>query len=332
MSDLLSVYWNTGGQAVLEPAGTYAYAASGLPGEAGPAAPRDYFRSSAAHNGPVLPGHDPLGTPRGRFRGADSGTRVITRTRVLEGVLAWAEGELEANGPLSGWRRGVLRLPGHHTLVYDRPPETAEAVGLACHWQFAPEVVVESRPGRHLAMTLPGMSGFFATSRGIATIDVVRGRREPPAGWVSRRYGQVQAAPQAICRLEPGADAVAFAFGHSDGEDFPEVEVLAADTDGLAVMLQRRNLREYAVFGRFAGEVVGSTQSLEFDGQALWLTFRGEHCLQVRALGLHLLSSPALGLELGRSAPLQESTGWTCIAIEAGEGGLCGHWEPLGHG
>src|SRR3546814_10851379 len=61
MSDLLSVYWTAQGRRVLEPAGTYSYAAIAPPPRGGPDSPRRYFRSPAAHNGPVLRGHDPPG-------------------------------------------------------------------------------------------------------------------------------------------------------------------------------------------------------------------------------------------------------------------------------
>src|SRR5690606_37413522 len=118
-SDLLTVYWNTGGKPVLEPTGTYSYAING-PATEGPPLPRRYFRSPAAHNGLLLYGHDPLGASQSRFRHYDSGARVETRWRALAEVLAWAEGRLEEAGPLNGWRRGVLRLPGRYTLVYDR--------------------------------------------------------------------------------------------------------------------------------------------------------------------------------------------------------------------
>src|SRR3546814_4806707 len=80
----------------------------------------------AAHNGPVLRGHDPLGVALGRFRGSEAGARVTTRWRSFEGTAIWAEGRLEEAGGLNGWRRGVLRVAGWPTLVYDRPP------GLPC--------------------------------------------------------------------------------------------------------------------------------------------------------------------------------------------------------
>ena len=332
MSDLLSVYWSVGGQPVLEPAGTYSYAATDpLPGGC-PEAPRDYFRSPSAHNGPVLRGHDPLGQPKGRFRTIDSGARATTRWRALEGVLAWAEGRLEEAGPLNGWRRGVLRLPGRYALVYDRLPALPEGEELACHWQFAPEAVVAVRSSRQVAASLCGLSAYLCASEGVAAADSVKGRQSPAAGWVSRRYGQLEAAPQVICRLRPGASAVAFVIGHiGSGEAPPQVEVPAVGADGLAVVVRQGDSQGIAIFGRFCGALEGGSLDIDFDGEVLWLGLRGDRCVEARALGLHRLSSEALGLELADVGEQRDPAGWRRLAVGSDSGGLCGHWSAASH-
>lgn len=334
MADLLSVYWRTAGQAVLEPAGTYSYAAAGSPAGGGPSAPRDYFRSPAAHNGPVLRGHDPLGAPGGRFRSADSGARAATRWQALEGVAGWAEARLEEAGPLNGWRRGVLRIPGRHSLVYDRLPPLAPDADLACHWQFAPEAVLALRSARQVAATLGGLSTHLCASEGVAAIDCVKGRSSPAAGWLSRRYGQLEAAPQLICRLQPGARAVAFALGR--GDRLPEVAVALAGDDGLAVVLQDGASCAVAVFGNFSGELSGSGAlggvAVDFAGDALWLAFAGGRCSEIRALGLQRFAAESLGIALSAAEPLAMPAGWRRLAADASGGGLSGRWAAAPHG
>lgn len=326
MSNLLSVYWNSGGRPVLEPAGTYSYAVDGLPAEGGPSHPRAYFRGPAAHNGPVLPGHDPLGHSQGRFRNYDSGARVVTAWRSLDKVMAWAEARLQEPGPLSGWRRGVLRLPGRYTLIYDRiPPLPAEA-DLACHWQFAPEAAVTLHPGRRALAELPSLSVYLGASEGVEAMSCVCGQPLPPAGWVSRRYGQVQAAPQLICRVSPQSKAVAFLIGRRHGEEAPAVEVAVAGEEGLAVTLRQGDTSVVCLFGRFSGRIEHIPAHLDFDGDALWLAFAGDSCRELRTLGLRRFASSCLGLELTAAEPQQPQSGWLCLEAAPAAAGLSGRW------
>lgn len=326
MSDLLSVYWNSGGKAVLEPAGTYSYAADGPPAGCSPAAPRAHFRGPAAHNGPVLHEHDPLGRPQGRFRNYDSGARAVTGWRSLEDVLAWAEARLEEPGPLNGWRRGVLQVPGRYTVIYDRVPALPAGADLACHWQFAPECAVVLRSERQAVAALPGVSAYLCASRAVTAMDCARGRQAPAAGWVSRRYGKLQAAPQLICHVAPEGGAVAFIIGRCDSAGLPAVDVLATGDEGSVVALSQGGMSAVCVFGRFVGLLQDRALHLDFDGQALWLAFAGDSCGEVRTLGLRHFASSSLGLELTAAGPQREQAGFRCLVSTTGAGGLCGRW------
>src|SRR3546814_17995203 len=77
-----------------------------------------------------------------------------------EGTAIWAEGRLEEAGGLNGWRRGVLRVAGWPTLVYDRPPGLPCDAEVACHWQLAPEAVVARRAARQVTADLGGVSAY----------------------------------------------------------------------------------------------------------------------------------------------------------------------------
>lgn len=328
MSDLLSVYWNTGGRAVLEPAGTYSYAAGGSSADGGPAAPRSYFRSPSAHNGPVLSGHDPLGAPRGRFRNYDSGARAVTRLLDLENVLLWTEGRLEERGALNGWQRGVLRVPGHFVLIYDRVPDLPDNADLACHWQFAPEAALSLSSPRQVAATLEGASFYLCASESIAGIDVAEGRQAPAAGWVSRRYGELEPAPQVICRLQRGSRAAAFAIGAAGNRPLPEVEVLAVSEEGTVIGLRQGEATAICVLGGTKVLLQERGLDIDFDGEVLWLSFTKGRCGEMRTLGMRRVASESLALSLTGTKGTRDCAGWHCTVAEATSDRLSGLWVP----
>jgi hypothetical protein len=327
MSDLLTVYWNAAGRPLLEPAGTYSYATGSTGARAGPVPARNYFRGPAAHNGVVLRGHDPLGEATTRFRESDNGARVATCWRGLDGVLGWAEGELREPGPLNAFRRGVLYVPGHYALVYDRLPDLPAGADVACHWQLAPEAQVSLAGGREAAITLDGLMAHICASSGLAGLDCVRGCGDPPAGWVSRRYGEATPAPQLICRIESGIRRVVFTLGLADkGEGPPQLEILDAPAGSLAIEVRQGRSRDIAVIGDFAGSLADHACDIEVQGQVLWLRFENDCCLELRALGLERLSSTTLGLELAPGRSSAVGSQWRIVAGEEGNNGFDGKW------
>lgn len=329
MSDLLSVYWNAAGGPILEASGTYSYGLVAPAARAEPSSSRDYFRSPAAHNGVVLQGHDPLGVPTGRFREGDSGARVTTHWQALDGVLGWAEGQLQEAGPLNQHRRGVLHVAGDYTLVYDLLPPLSAGTRAACHWQLAPEATVTSLRDTQAMISLPGLAAFLGASDGVATLDCVQGRKDPPAGWVSRRYGEVAPAPQLICQVEAGVRKVAFMFGLcGKDEESRHLEVLASDDACLAIDIRRGGQRDIAIMGDFAGSVVDQSCDIDVKGDALWLRWKENRCLEVRALRLRYLSCQALGVGVTGDLVAAQS-GWHLLVSERSAGGFSGHWMRM---
>lgn len=330
MSDLLSVYWSVAGHPVLEPSGTYAYAAEAPPGR-GPRFPRDYFRSPAAHNGVVLRGHDPLGKATGRFRGSDSGARVTTRWRAMEHVAQWAEGRLDETGPLNGHRRGVLHVTGRYTVVYDRLPPLPEKDEVFCHWQLAPEAEVAIADGGQASVTIDGLSIFHCAD---AAISCVRGESDPPGGWVSRGYGLVEAAPQLIRPARPGQRDLAAVLGvAAEGAPPPELDILAPSGDGLLLAVRQAGHLGIACIGNGAVTRDALPFDLEFDGDVVWLDGDEGTCREVRALGLRRFRSSSLGLDLAAGAAGGPARGeWQARGTEKGDAGVCGRWVRRGHG
>jgi hypothetical protein len=220
----------------------------------------------------------------------------------------------------------MLRVPGRYTLVYDRLPDLPAEADLACHWQFAPEAAVVLRSEREAVAELQGLSAYLCASREVAAIRCARGQQAPAAGWVSRRYGDLQPAPQLICRVMPEGSGVAFIIGLCDGDDLPEVEVLAAVDEGTAIAVQQAGISAICVFGRFAGVLRDRALHLDFDGEALWLAFAGDSCSELRTLGLRHLASDSLGLELTAAGPQRKCDGWQRLVATAGGNGLSGRW------
>lgn len=327
MSDLLSVYWTWRGRPVLEPSGTFTYEIdAGVPD--GPSAPRSYFRGPCASNGVVLREHDPLGEAAGRFRGRDSGARVATRHRFLDRSLAWAEGRLSESGPLDGHVRGVLHVPGLYTLVYDRASLLSAEGEMSYHWQFAPETMLSMAQLGRIEVQGFGGAGFVSIGGNIRRIEYLQGRRNPPAGWVSRSYGHVQAAPQLIVVPDSAERDVAFLFGIRDeAGTLPSVEIVFAGPEGLIIEIAGAGTRHIVCIGTVAARASRMPFDLAFRGDALWLNLSGEICSEIRGLGVQHLVSEALNLQVsGASAALWPREGWQVLQQHVGAGQGSGRW------
>lgn len=327
MSDLLSVYWNSAGKPVLEPSGTYSYGTEPAQGE-GPRFPRDYFRSPAASNGIVLQGHDPLGEAKGRFRGRDNGTRVQTRWRFLDNVLSWAEGRLDESGPLNGYRRGVLHLIGRYTLVYDRLPPLPKEAEVTCRWQLAPEARVTIMEASRASVSLDSLSAFVCAGGDLADVGCLYGVADPAAGWVSRSYGDVQAAPQLVGTVKAPARDLAFVFGvRAESDGLPLLEVRHIKQNGMLLDIRRGGHRDIACIGDVCFGKDSIPFDLDFRGDALWVNIEKDEFCEIRALGLHSLRSSVLGLDLGPGEAAHTGGNWRLLEFQAETAGISGRWE-----
>lgn len=327
MSDLLSVHWRLGSRAVMEPAGTYSYITEPAQGK-GPRSPRQYFRGPAASNGIVLQGHDPLGVPRGSFRGHDNGTRVVTSWRFLEGALGWAEGRLDEDGPLNGYRRGVLHVSGHGTLIYDRLPQLPTGAKVSCHWQLAPEAEVAIDGNGRVSIEVAGLSAFMCAGGDLAGLDCPKGQSDPPAGWISRSYGRLQPASQMIGRLASQGRNLAFLLGARDNDDaLPSIAILASEQDSLLLDVEWGVRRGIACIGSLSCTKPSLPFDLEFEGALLWLDITGGACREIRALGLRRLRSSVLGMDL--VAGVTPAPGhWRLLKDQGGIHEIDGQWIP----
>src|SRR3546814_14028805 len=65
---------------------------------------------------------------------------------------------------------------------------------------------------------------------------------------------------------------------------------LFRSAEGTAVVVRHQGIDIVAVFGGFSGALPSRVLDLEFDGDALWLEFSGDHCRRIGALGLRSLA------------------------------------------
>src|SRR3546814_2903078 len=101
-------------------------------------------------------------------------------------------------------------------------------------------------------------------------MDCASGSPSPGAGWLSRRYGELEAAPQIICRLQPEARALAFAIGLAEDDNLPKVAAEAV-AEGTAVVVRHQGIDIVAVFGGFSVALPSRLRSVVHTSELLSL-------------------------------------------------------------
>lgn len=205
-ADLLSIYLDVAGESLVVEAGTHTYRAGANPNGMDW---RAYFLGPACHNGLLVDGADPLARGPGSFPGGAPRSFVAMRGIHEDGQLAWAEGENTGSSCYAGHRRGVVHVRGRFWLVYDVLPEGLPLSGVSMGLQLAPGVGAEVLPeGIRITGTRAGC--WCVPGEGFGPVVVRCGEMNPPAGWVSPRYGQLVPATQ--LRLFPARPMPLHAF------------------------------------------------------------------------------------------------------------------------
>lgn len=180
-ADALAFTLNVGGHEVLIDPGTYTYQ--------GDIDWREYFRGTAAHNTVTVDGQN-QSRSGGRFLWLDHGN-----ARALDFQVEAHRQSLSAEH--DGYRR--LRDPVVHRRDWAYFPERRvleltdrffcrRAHDLVWHWHFAESVDVAARADTVIAR-VPGWRIALIAPEGCDTPQLWRGATDPPAGWVSRRFG-----------------------------------------------------------------------------------------------------------------------------------------------
>ena len=190
-ADLLSLQCSIFGEPCLVDAGTYSYT--------GESYWRDFFRSTAAHSTVMVDGVSQA-EPAGAF-GWKAQPRVRLRewhsTPEFDFLDAEHDGYLSLADPVVHRRRVIFVKPGYWILIDDLSGAAHHQVDLT--FQFGPlDVTLAHHPWAR-AQT-PGGRVLWISPFPSAPVhpSLKSGELAPPRGWISREYGQRQAAPMLI--------------------------------------------------------------------------------------------------------------------------------------
>ena len=190
-ADLLSLQCSIFGEPCLVDAGTYSYS--------GESHWRDFFRSSAAHSTVIVDGVSQA-EPAGAF-GWKGQPRVRLRewhsTPEFDFIDAEHDAYLSLADPVVHRRRLIFVKPGYWILIDDLAGAAHHQVDLT--FQFGPlDVTLGTHPWAR-AQT-PGGRVLWISPFPSAPVhpSLKSGELSPPRGWISREYGQRQAAPMLI--------------------------------------------------------------------------------------------------------------------------------------
>jgi uncharacterized heparinase superfamily protein len=190
-ADLLSLQCSIFGEPCLVDAGTYSYT--------GESHWRDFFRSTAAHSTVIVDGVSQA-EPAGAF-GWKGQPRVRLRewhsTPEFDFLDAEHDAYLSLADPVVHRRRVIFVKPGYWILIDDLSGAAHHQVDLT--FQFGPlDVTLGTHPWAR-AQT-PGGRVLWISPFPSAPVhpSLKSGELAPPRGWISREYGQREAAPMLI--------------------------------------------------------------------------------------------------------------------------------------
>lgn len=193
-SDLLSVHLSVAGRPLIVNSGTGTYRAAGPRWPAGVPDWRAYFAGPRSHNA-VFVGADPFGPMTGDFRNRDVPCRVRETARGSAPGVSWLEFQVVSAHPGVRLRRCVVHVDGFGWLVVDEwpdGPDCSASFGL----QFAAGTEVGLVGGTRAVAVLGRVACTLDLEPAWVAMSVLCGSERPLGGWVSPRYGVLEAAPQ----------------------------------------------------------------------------------------------------------------------------------------
>ncbi|ADE16278.1 conserved hypothetical protein [Nitrosococcus halophilus Nc 4] len=296
-ADLLGIYVNVAGNPMVMDAGTYTYRTrpNCWPSESPPW--RAYFAGPEAHNGCAIRGVDPLGLLERDFRDQEVAARVATTRRVAGVVGAWVEGRIESQNAYGGYCRGVIHVPGEYWLIYDHLPEEVSVEAASFGLQLVPGARVEMEAARRLRVTADGEALGITFSEGLQVSRILDGSLAPLGGWVSRCYGELEAAPQV--RTEGDRRLTAFLLeGGKGGMENCSLQVVQCQKGGLAFRIICGEQVDYLLLGPKEALPGVDIWGIHFEGAWLWLRTIAGVPVMLRWLEGQVVKCEAMGLFL----------------------------------
>ncbi|OSM07114.1 putative Heparinase II/III family protein [Magnetofaba australis IT-1] len=187
-ADALALTLSLGGVPILVDPGTYDYHAGKQW--------RSHFRSTAAHNTVSIDGAD-QSTQSGPFlwlNHAQSACEAWEPEAADDLFVGVCHGYERLPDPLTHRREARLfkaesRLTTQDELICRAPHEATRT------WQFAAGAAVTQSGPQEVEAVVGPWRVTLRADEADARLEIITGREEPPAGWVSDRYGRKQAAP-----------------------------------------------------------------------------------------------------------------------------------------
>jgi hypothetical protein len=264
-ADLLSVTLVWQDQPILVDAGTYTYRFRDEPVEGGSVNWRRHFMGPHAHNGLVVGGADPLGVLRGDFRTDRDVSRVTLVASHGAETVAFAEARLEGQQGYPALRRGVVHLRGVGFVVYNVVPEGVPD-RVRAPLQFAPDCEVQLSGTAALHVQSCGRSLALAWSGQLRSPQVVRGRIDPPGGWVAPAYGERVPAPRLQLELAGDAPLSALAIVDAGESRGLAVDVTQPSAHTRAIRICTARARHHVLIDLAPGTGRPVAWEIPFDG------------------------------------------------------------------
>jgi len=316
-ADFLSIYLRLRETPVLVEAGTYTYRSAKARWPAGEPEWRAHFLGPEAHNGLCIVGHDPLGRKPGDFPWGELKSRVASRWLVSGAGLSWTEATVVGDTPYAGHTRGVMHVEGEYWLVYDRLPPNSLSGEAWLSLQFAAGCDLRAEGSRSVVATVGDARLQVATSKAARELQVVSGVRTPPAGWVSTRYGEMEAARAVQIPTTDGPVILATLVQPTTCDVPPTiVDTEITDSRAIGVRVSHGEWADYLIMSGDHGEELVELFGVAIRGTAVWIRTRRGRAIEVRALGASEVRSSSLGLDCSIDSASQK-TGyrWTPVGL-----------------
>jgi hypothetical protein len=213
---------------------------------------------------------DPLGTLTLNFRPAAFSARVHLAKFHHAERLRWSEAEIQTAGAYTGWRRGVIHVRDEYWLIYDILPQSVRAGGASIALQFPPEASLTKRSRSAFAVSVGSAAIDIALSQELQNARVVAGEAAPLGGWISRGYGQLQAAPQLRLESNAGGRVQAFVLKRSGGPSILSVETASLDA-GLGLRVVSTDHTDTFLLSTGPSAARLGAWDVEFRGRLAWL-------------------------------------------------------------
>ncbi len=286
-SDLFSLSQIHQGSRVLVDPGTFSYRCRDLQLDSGEKANwRRYLAGSAAHNGLIVEGLDPVGELGGDFRRRRFTESVSDVSSYKRSMGAFIHSRSESESQLSGYSRTLIQIAGEYLVVCDYLPTALEDKTCWYGFQFAPDQTLNlskaAAESPWVRTELRDSIWHMVGDSGLGEAKIFQGSVDPMAGWVSPAYGVLVPAPQVFIRTpRSGLSALLISLGDGVG-DIPKISILDAGNGFQVLKIEFKGRVDLILFSVDPARGPYRYNEILFQGRLLWLSTRESLLYQLR--------------------------------------------------